>query len=267
MRAALQVGAAQPSPSVGASGPQIYPSPEPARVLQMPPGRQTVTVPILMYHYVRTVSRDDRLGWALSVTPQDFKAQMDWLADHDYHPVLLRQVVAYLEGHGTLPERAVALTFDDGYADFWSDALPVLAAHDFVATSYVISGFIGQRNYMTADQVTALSQIGFEIGSHTVSHADLTQLPPDRLRAELADSRARLEQLTSGPVLDFCYPAGRFNQAVVDAVKAAGYVSATTEIGGSQLNLGNALLWPRLRIAGGETLDQYAQAVARAAGG
>lgn len=260
----MGTGRAAPTPGDLGSAPHLYASPPPVPVPEVPPGRQSISVPILMYHYVRTVSRSDQLGWGLSVTPQDFGAQMDWLAAHDYHPVTVRQVVAYLQGKGTLPEHAVALTFDDGYLDFWTEALPVLAAHGFVATAYIIAGFVGLREYMTADEVTALSQIGFEIGSHTWNHIDLTQAPPDKVRSELANSRVRLEQLSGGPVLDFCYPAGRFNQAVVDAVKAAGYQSATTEMPGSQLNLASALTWPRLRISGGETLDQFAQAVTQA---
>lgn len=218
-------------------------------------------MPILMYHYIRTVPRSDATGWSLSVTPADFTAQMDWLRDHGYHPVLIRQLVAYLQGKGPLPEHAVALTFDDGYLDFWTDALPVLASHRFTATSYIISGFIGRPGYMTGDEVTGLSQLGFEVGSHTVDHVDLTATPSPRLQSELADSRHRLEDLTQGPVLDFCYPAGRFSPAVVAAVQAAGYQSGTTTMPGGALTLAAALTWPRLRISGGESIDAFAQAI------
>jgi len=228
------------------------------------PGQPSLRVPMMMYHYVRTVGHGDQQGYALSVTPQDFGAQMDWLTAHDYHPVLVRQVVAYLQGRGSLPAHPVALTFDDGYQDFWTDALPVLAAHGFVATAYIVTGFLGQPGYLTADEVTAVAQLGYEVGSHTVSHVDLTAAPPPRLHAELADSRQRLEQLAQGPVLDFCYPSGRYNATVVAAVQAAGYVSATTTTPGIGVNLGNAFTWPRLRVSGGESIDDFARSVSGA---
>lgn len=281
LAAALVTGAcAVPGLGIGAGGPAagakatplpLGPAspggtPSATAVPSLPPGQQAVAVPILMYHYVRSVSRSDSLGWSLSVTPQDFAAQMDWLGQHGYHPVLMRQVVAYLQRNGSLPEHAVALTFDDGYLDFWTTALPILSAHGFVATSYVIAGFIGQPGYMNGDQVTALSQLGIEIGSHTWDHVDLTTVPGDRLHSELANSRKRLEQLTQGePVVDFCYPAGRFNQDVIAAVRGAGYLSATTTMPGGRLTLNDALTWPRVRVSGGETLSQFERSVTAAA--
>jgi peptidoglycan/xylan/chitin deacetylase (PgdA/CDA1 family) len=152
----------------------------------------------------------------------------------------------------------VVLTFDDGYRDFYSTAWPILRRHRFTAVSYVVPGFLGGRNYMTPKQVSQLDSSGIEIGSHTVHHADLTEVDPMTLRIELEASKGYLERLLAHPVLDFCYPSGRFNEAVEAAVNAAGYASATTELPGTALSWTSRLAWTRVRVPGGEQLPAFA---------
>src|SRR5437870_1039201 len=109
----------------------------PIRHYIIPPGRPEVTVPILMYHYIRYYdSPTDRVGSDLSVSPDDFRVQMDFLAANGYHPIDFNDLRGYLHGTQVLPSRPVILTFDDGYADFFTAAYPVLAEHDFKAVSY-----------------------------------------------------------------------------------------------------------------------------------
>lgn len=231
-------------------------------LIVLAPGPSTIRVPILMYHYIR-VNPDpyDRLGFALSVTPSDFVAQMDWLAQNGYHTITFDDLHAYLSGARGLPSRPIILTFDDGYADFYSTALPVLRSHDFKAVAYVVSGFIGWPGYMTAAQVAEADRMGIQIGSHTVDHVDLTKQSSGRLGYELAASKQALELLLGHPVLSFCYPSGRFNSSVAGAVEAAGYQDATTTQSGSLRTLGGRYVWARLRVSGGENLQQFATAV------
>jgi peptidoglycan/xylan/chitin deacetylase (PgdA/CDA1 family) len=158
-----------------------------------------------------------------------------------------------------LPSKPVILSFDDGYADFYTTAYPVLAQHGFKAVSYVVPGFFGRGGYMTASQVLELDRDGIEIASHTWSHLDLTTLPPDALAREVQAPKAYLEQLLGHPVVDFCYPSGRFNDNVVAAVGAAGYQTATTTQLGYTHSLGNALTWARVRVHGREPLDVFAR--------
>jgi peptidoglycan/xylan/chitin deacetylase (PgdA/CDA1 family) len=223
-----------------------------------------VKVPILMYHYIR-VNPDprDRLGFALSVTPADFVAQMDWLAANGYHPITFRDLHAYLSGATGLPSRPVVLTFDDGYEDFYTAALPVLIAHDFKAVSYVVSGFIGRGGYMNAAQIRQADRAEIEIGSHTVDHADLTRQSLDGLRYQIISSKRALEQLLGHEVLSFCYPSGRFNPSAVSVVQEAGYSDATTTGYGFVRTTGGRFLWGRLRINGGESLSDFAADVLR----
>jgi peptidoglycan/xylan/chitin deacetylase (PgdA/CDA1 family) len=230
--------------------------------LVLAPGRPSVKVPILMYHYIRVVTdRGDPMGFALSVTPSDFAAQMEWLAQNGFHPITLEDLNAYLRGERGLPARPVILTFDDGYADFYSTALPILRSHDFSAVAYVVSGFIGRPGYMTAAQVQAADRAGIEIGSHTVDHANLTIQSFGNLHYQLAASKQALEHLLGHPVLSFCYPSGRFNAGVAAAVRAAGYREATTTMFRFVRTPDDRYVWGRTRIAGGENLGQFAAAL------
>jgi peptidoglycan/xylan/chitin deacetylase (PgdA/CDA1 family) len=229
----------------------------PAQEAVVPPGRPTVRVPILMYHYIR-VNPDprDKLGFNLSVTPGDFTRQMDWLAENGYHPVDLSDLRAYLLGHAALPSKPIVLTFDDGYRDVYTTAFPVLRAHHFKGVAYIVSGFVNSPNNVTGEQVLEMDANGVEIGVHTVSHADLTRLAGGDLHREVFDSKAWLEGLLGHPVHDFCYPSGRFNGAVVAAVQAAGFESATTTEPGTVHSAGDRFTWTRVRVSGGESLDQ-----------
>jgi peptidoglycan/xylan/chitin deacetylase (PgdA/CDA1 family) len=234
----------------------------PGPPLEIQPGANSINVPILMYHYIQvSTPPSDRLGFALSVTPTDFAAQMDWLTSTGYHPITLSDLEAYLHGAVGLPSHPVILTFDDGYEDFYTRALPILKAHDFVAVAYIVSGFVGRDGYMNAAQVIEADHSGIEIGSHSVSHANLSRLSWNRLRVEVAASKEALEQLLGHPVLSFCYPSGMFNPTVVGAVQAAGYQDATTTAFGYVHALADRYAWSRVRVSGGESLDYFAQAV------
>ncbi|HEV2035601.1 MAG TPA: polysaccharide deacetylase family protein [Candidatus Dormibacteraeota bacterium] len=230
--------------------------------LVLAPGPATVKVPILTYHYIRVnPDPNDRLGFALSVTPADFAAQMDWLASNGFHPVTPSDVYAYLNGTQGLPSRPVILSFDDGYADFYTTALPILRAHDFTAVAYIVSGFVGQWSYMTAAQIVEIDRRGIEIGSHTVHHANLAKAAPGNVQVELVASKQALEQLIGHPVYSFCYPSGQYNGAVAAAVQAAGYSNATTTAFGYVHYMSDRYRWTRLRISGGEALSDFGAAL------
>lgn len=248
------------------TAPQALPTPQATtvkarrtKVAVIPLGRSEIRVPILEYHYIRVNPNPrDQLGFNLSVTPTNFSAQMDWLASHGYHPITFDDLHAYFEGKKPLPARPVVLTFDDGHLDFFTTAFPILQAHGFKAVSYIVPGFLGTYRYMTAAEVKQLNRSGLvEIGSHTVHHVNLTTASPANLFFEVDASKKMLEDLLGHPILDFCYPSGRFNAAVLAAVGDAGYVTATTELPGIELAWSARLTWPRVRVPGGETLQMF----------
>jgi peptidoglycan/xylan/chitin deacetylase (PgdA/CDA1 family) len=223
----------------------------------VPAGRASVRVPILMYHYIR-VNPDprDALGGALSVTPDDFSAQMDWLARSGYHPIDLDDLRGYLLANATLPAKPVVISLDDGYSDLYTAAYPLLRAYQFKAVAYVVTGFFGRPGNVTPAQVVEMNANGIEIGSHTVSHPDLTKLSAAELQRQLDDSKATLEAILGHPVLDFCYPSGAVDTTVV---QAAGYQSATTTHAGSTVHsAADRYEWTRVRVSGGEPLPDFA---------
>jgi peptidoglycan/xylan/chitin deacetylase (PgdA/CDA1 family) len=215
-----------------------------------------------MYHYIR-VNPDpsDKIGFGLSVTPADFAAQMAFLAQRGYHTVNLDQLGTPEAADG----KAVIITFDDGYADAYSQAFPVLQKNGFKGTFYLITGLVGRPNYLTWDQARALAAAGQTIGSHTVTHPDLRTLGAAPLAAQLKDSRAQLEREVGRDVADFCYPAGKYNDAVEAAVAAAGYKTAVTVQPGFAAAGDDRLALARVRISGGMALAGFAAAVGEAA--
>jgi peptidoglycan/xylan/chitin deacetylase (PgdA/CDA1 family) len=230
----------------------------PLRQAVVPVGRQSVLVPILMYHYIR-INPDfrDQLGFNLSVTPQDFRQQMEWLDSNGYHPVDFNDLRGYLAGHNPLPSRPIVLTFDDGYTDVYTEAYPVLRQHKFKAVSYVVSGFVNTPRYVSSEQLVDMDRNGIQLGSHTIGHVNLVKTTGANRSRELKESKANLERLVGHPVLDFCYPSGMFDSSVVQAVQEAGYESATTTAPGTRHALGDRYTWTRVRVSGGERLDQF----------
>lgn len=232
--------------------------------LAMSPG-PGVRIPMLLYHYIQVASPRDYMGWRLSVTPTDFDAQMSWLAKNGYHPVTLREVMDFLNGRRGLPDKPIVLTFDDGYVDFYTNAVPVLRSHDFSAVAFIVSGFLGRAGYMSEEQVLAVHSAGFEIGGHTVDHVSLTRQSNDGLTYQLSACKERLERLLGEPVVSFAYPYGSFGAREVAAVQAAGYEdAAVTSVSGSWRSLSNRFVWSRIRVLGGEDLYQFAYALATA---
>jgi peptidoglycan/xylan/chitin deacetylase (PgdA/CDA1 family) len=136
-------------------------------------------------------------------------------------------------------ERSVTVTFDDAFRSVFDQALPVLHQHSVTSVTYVVANEIGGINRWDADnaQVRPLmdraalldwQSTGQEIGAHTLSHANLVEIPREKARAEIFDSKKILEDLAGREVRHFCYPYGSWNATVRDLVIEAGYETATT---------------------------------------
>ncbi|MGV9271992.1 polysaccharide deacetylase family protein [Streptomyces griseosporeus] len=187
------------------------------------------TVPwVAMYHSVGDRTCDP---YRITVTPERLERQLLWLRARGLRGVSVAELLAARArgaGHGL-----VGLTFDDGYADFVTDALPLLRRHGCTATLYVLPGRLGGDNtwdspgprkpLLTADGIRRAAAEGMEIGSHGLTHVDLTAADDLTLKAETVESRAALADLLGRDVDGFCYPYGRVDARVVAAVRAAGY--------------------------------------------
>lgn len=185
--------------------------------------RSLADVPVLNYHKV------DTFYHALSIPPQEFEEQMAYLAENGYTTITPDQLMAYLNHDRSLPEKPVLITFDDGYLDNYTNAYPILKKYGFTATIFLVTSLVGQdERFMTWEQVRTMQKDGFVFGSHTVSHAVLTDMTGEQVMQELVNSRKELEQQLGGKARYIAYPTGAYNLHVEEMVKQAGYKAAFT---------------------------------------
>src|ERR1700694_5544357 len=245
--------------------PKPVPAPTPLILAELSPTKAPIPsgpvtyVPILYYHYIRiNPNPRDQVGFGLSTPPAMFRAQMQYLADHGFHVISLHQAVVAIKKHSGLPSRPVVLTFDDGYADFFTAAVPILQSHGFTATSFVISGRMGWSGYMSPSQVVAADSMGFTIGAHTVDHVALSAQAPAHATWEMKQSKLTLEELLGHPVVGFAYPYGSFNPYDIAQAKSLGFETAVSTMSGSVHSAGQLFVLSRMRIGGGLPLGYFA---------
>jgi peptidoglycan/xylan/chitin deacetylase (PgdA/CDA1 family) len=188
---------------------------------------------------------------SLFVPHSEFAAQMAWLESSGYQAVTLDRVYAAWHGGAALPKRPIVLTFDDGSASIPRNALPVLRKLRWPGVLNLKLGNVRQHGGITAEQVKRLISAGWEVDSHTISHQDLTTLSAAALVHEVADSRWMLQRRFRVPARFFCYPAGRYDARVIAAVRAAGYLGATTTRHGLAQSQSPFEL-ARIRVDGGD---------------
>lgn len=218
-------------------------------------------VPILMYHSV--TARDEMVQpyYRTNTTPQVFAQHMKYLHENGYVSVGLSEAVQFIEGHGDPAMRPVAITFDDGYRDFYSDAFPILDQFGLKATMYVPTAYIGDEprpfqgmDCMTWGEIRELRQCGIEFGSHTVSHPQLRSVPAEQVRKEVQVSKDRIEQELSCGITSFAYPYAfpemdrSFTQSLRGMLEEAGYENGVSTIIGTAGAASDRLFLKRLPV-------------------
>jgi len=220
----------------------------------------SVSVPVLMYHYIRVNPvASDSVGYNLSVTPENFAAQMDYLASHGYHTISLDELGSALLNHGGLPSKPIVITLDDGYMDSYTAAFPILKNHGFKATNFIITGLVGGPNYLTWGQIDEMKNSGvFTFGAHTVHHYALTSLSAANIRAEVTDSKNTLQAHLGYQVNWLAYPYGNVNGTVASITQQAGYIGAFGTNYGTYQSTDRMFTEPRVRIGGGDIISSFA---------
>jgi peptidoglycan/xylan/chitin deacetylase (PgdA/CDA1 family) len=193
----------------------------------------------------------------LAVSPDAFAGQLERLAAGGFSTLTAAALAAALHGGPALPERPVVLTFDDGFADFHSRALPLLLRHGFTATVFVTTGWIADARrpavgrpgpMLSWSQIAEAASAGVEIGAHSHTHPELDQLAEDRLRFELKHSKALLEDRLGRPVPGLAYPFGYSNAQVRRAAREAGHQYACAVANTAVGPRWDAMALPRLTV-------------------
>ncbi|WP_371478223.1 polysaccharide deacetylase family protein [Kitasatospora sp. NBC_00315] len=195
-------------------------------------------VPVFVYHSVS----DHPAPWSAprAVTRRAFADQLDRLAAAGRTVIPLRRLVSAVRGGVTLPDDAAVLTFDDGYEDFYWTTAPILSERGLPATVYITTGAVHSPGramprsllppaaMLNWRQIGTLDALGFEIGGHSRTHAQLDIVPARRLAEEIGASKRELEEAVGHAVTAFSYPGGYSSPAVHRALAAAGWTSGAT---------------------------------------
>lgn len=223
-----------------------------------PAAALAINVPILTYHYIASnPNPKDTQRDALSVPPDKFEAQMDYLSKNGYTPITLDNLYGIFNNLSKAPNKPIVLTFDDGYQDFYSIAFPILRRFNFHAVAFIPTGLIGGNYYMNWDQIKEIAQSGLvHFEGHSLSHANLASLKYDALLKQLVDSKNMLEFQTGYHVNFVAYPYGSTNSNVQAAARKTGYVGGVGtwygKAGGVGMNM------PRIKVSGFWSIKEFA---------
>jgi peptidoglycan/xylan/chitin deacetylase (PgdA/CDA1 family) len=208
-------------------------------------------VPILMYHRIVPRAAAGHSLAPLVVEPELFAAQMAALEKSGWHTITLGELGNDLAMCISPGRRSVVITFDDGYRDGYAFALPILRAHGFVATYFVITGRLDQSEYLTSSELREMAVAGMEIADHTVHHIALWALSDALLHEEIDVAAATIEKLVGARPETFAYPFGDANHRAIRAADEAGFAIAVTNRQGVSETWAGRLTTPRLRVGPG----------------
>ena len=217
---------------------------------------------ILMYHSITDNSDDP-----YSVSVDAFREQLSWLSENRFDVVPLSFLLQSMQKHNyRILRKKVVITFDDGYQDFITNALPVLLDHEVPAIVFLVTDMLGGRaswseagtnvRLMSEDEVRYIKTKGISLGSHTATHENLTLLGHEDLQRQLKDSHDSLTGLGES-FCAFSYPWGQWSSPIADAVKATGYECALAVGEQTRLTAANAFLLPRITMTRNMDLKRF----------
>jgi len=193
---------------------------------------------VLTYHNIGIPPRGTGMP-GLYVTPRMFRFQMWYLKIAGFKVVSLRDILKFVRGESH-SNKLVAITFDDGFQDFYDNAYPVLKMYKYPSAVFLVSDLTGKENIwdykkikdrkrlLDWDKILELKNDGVIFGSHSKTHRSLTSLSEKELKDETEGSKKAIEERLKSPVEFFCYPYGDYSEEARSAVKEAGYSAAIT---------------------------------------
>lgn len=183
-------------------------------------------IPILTYHSI------DNSGSVISISRERFQQQMQCLSDKSFQVISLKEILTCIKEKRPFPEKAVAITFDDGFKSNYGVAFPILKKFGYTAAIFMVSGRCGHNNkwlgqpdgipvmdLLEWDEIIEMSDYGIEFGAHTLNHPHLPQLTLKEAKKEIVESKALLEKHIGKDVIFFDYPYGEENEEIREIVK------------------------------------------------
>lgn len=193
---------------------------------------------VLTYHNIRIPPKGTGMP-GLYVTPRMFRFQMRYLKLAGFKVVSFRDILSFLRGESH-DKKLIAITFDDGFQDFYDNAYPVMKMYNYPSTVFLVSDLVGKENIwdyeklkdrkqlLDWDRILELKNEGVIFGSHSKTHPTLSALSEKELEKEMVGSKTAIEARLKSPVEFFCYPYGDYNEEVLNSVRQAGYKAAVT---------------------------------------
>jgi len=206
-----------------------------------------------MYHHIGEVTDSDG---RYSVAPDQFQRQMQTLHDMGYETITVTELAAALREGGSLPARPVVLTFDDGYDDLYLNAYPIMQEYGFIGTMYLVVNNFANKYGITSDQVQEMYEAGWEVASHSKTHANLRKDNVD-MRDEICRSRLELIRILDIPIYSFAYPYVEANEYIKNFTRDCGYTSGVGAGPGNSHTLEHVYFLSRREVQGNFTLDEF----------
>lgn len=217
-----------------------------------------------MYHYISAPPEDaDEYREDLSVTPENFRAQMQYLAENGFTPIDLYTLSLAVAAKQSLPARPVVITFDDGYVDHYQHAFPILREFGFTATFFIITEYVdaGNPQHLTWPMIEEMAAAGMRIESHSKTHPDLRDATKEELVWQILGSQQTLAAHIGYMPRYFCYPGGRYDEDTIAVLEELDFWGAVTTAGGKWHGFNDRFEWTRLRMRNSTTLPVFADMV------
>lgn len=228
-------------------------APDPGVPVQEPSKAvKEVSIPVLNYHSIGKEPDN-----SLVLDPDKFAKQMEYLSAEGYTPLTLSDFTQMLEKKKMPPAKPVLLTFDDGYADNYQLAMPVLKKYGFHAALFMSPGLVGQEGYLNWEQVKEMHEAGWDIEPHGLTHSNLAMLKEAEQRYEITEARRQIEERLGVKADIFCYPYGQYNKTTLAILKREGFRYAFTIKQGRATSSQPPLELKRIYVNGKDSLAEW----------
>ena len=200
-------------------------------------------IPVIAYHKIDRPTEDVKIRGAYT-SPKNFARQMTFLKKRNIAFYTASELIDFYRRNGEFPPNGIAVTFDDGWKDNYTNAFPIMRDLQIKATIFLVPSCIGKttatvvadgelaREHLSLDDIREMSEYGIEFGSHTLNHKLLNKISAEEVEFEVVESKKEIENLLQKTCRTFAYPAGFFTDTAQKAVERAGYIAAFSTVYG-----------------------------------